>query len=497
MAADAARPSGESPADVVVIHCPGGADDQPLGVSLSRALAAAGCQVWDAAAEPLTISAAVSAQARLRQARMAVVVVSEAALHNELHDHQVQAVRQAAAERGQPPPIVVVRHRYDGPLPPSLDGAPVREVLPCDDLAQAAAVARRILDEPAAGNVPGAGGAPAAGPLEPVGGAVPLGSPFYLERPSDARCREAVGRRDAIILIQGARQVGKTSLLARGLQAAREAGCCVAVADLQAFCAYQLRSLETFYVGLGEALAEQLGLGASPAGDWQPHRSPNRNFEQFVRRRILAALPGPLVWGLDEVDRLFATPYATEVFALFRSWHNARALDPAGPWAGLTVLFTYATEAHLFIADLNQSPFNVGTRLTLRDFELAETAELNRRYGSPLADGDVVRIYQLVAGQPYLTRRALHEVVGGLALSELESVAASEHGPFGDHLQRLLATLATDPALLASMRAVLESGCLPDERLFWRLASAGLVTGTPSAATPRCAIYGDYLAARL
>jgi len=27
----------------------------------------------------------------------------------------------------------------------------------------------------------------------------------------------------------------------------------------------------------------------------------------------------------------------------------------------------YATEAHMFITDMNQSPFNVGTRLSLAD----------------------------------------------------------------------------------------------------------------------------------
>ena len=40
----------------------------------------------------------------------------------------------------------------------------------------------------------------------------------------------------------------------------------------------------------------------------------------------------------------------------------------------------YATEAHLFITDVNQSPFNVGTRLTVEDFTLSQVADLNERY---------------------------------------------------------------------------------------------------------------------
>ena len=89
-----------------------------------------------------------------------------------------------------------------------------------------------------------------------------------------------------------------------------------------------------------------------------------------------------LVWGMDEVDRLFTCAFGNEVFGLFRSWHNARSLDPAGPWPRLTLALAYATEAHLFITDIHQSPFNVGTRLVLEDFTLAQMAELNRRAGT-------------------------------------------------------------------------------------------------------------------
>ena len=55
---------------------------------------------------------------------------------------------------------------------------------------------------------------------------------------------------------------------------------------------------------------------------------------------------------MDEVDRLFAYPFASEVFGLFRSWHNERALRPYAPWRQLTLAIAYATEAHLFISEL-------------------------------------------------------------------------------------------------------------------------------------------------
>src|SRR5205823_8759257 len=99
--------------------------------------------------------------------------------------------------------------------------------------------------------------------------------------------------------------------------------------------------------------------------------------------------------------------------------------DPEGPWSRLTLVIAYATEAHLFIADVNQSPFNVGTRVTLEDFTLEEVADLNDRCGAPLRDsGEVQRFYHLVGGHPYLVRRGLHAMASGgsdIGAMEMES----------------------------------------------------------------------------
>ena len=185
------------------------------------------------------------------------------------------------------------------------------------------------------------------------------------------------------MLIKGARQMGKTSLLARGLQQARERGAKVVLTDFQKLNVSDLESPTNLYLTLAESMAEQLDLSVFAQDVWDERRGPNVNFERYLRREVLAKLNAPLVWGLDEVDRLFSCAFGSEVFGLFRSWHNERALDPNGPWAGMTLAIAYATEAHLFITDMNQSPFNVGTRLALDDFTFEQVTELNRRYRAP------------------------------------------------------------------------------------------------------------------
>src|SRR5262249_16627693 len=231
--------------------------------------------------------------------------------------------------------------------------------------------------------------------------------------------------------------------------------------------ARDLGSLESFFITLGTALANQLDLEKFPEDVWRPKSGPNQNFENYVRREVLRSVQVPLVWALDEVDRLFTCPFGSEVFGLFRSWHNARALDPESPWHSLTMVICYATEAHLFITDLNQSPFNVGTRVRLQDFERTEVSRLNQLYGNPLPAEDFEGFLNLLGGQPYLVRRALHEMVERHQTFEvLGKVAPTEEGPFADHLKRFLVLLSRNEAALDFLRGLLTSRPVSDSKLF-------------------------------
>ncbi|MBS1790600.1 MAG: helix-turn-helix transcriptional regulator [Acidobacteria bacterium] len=331
--------------------------------------------------------------------------------------------------------------------------------------------------------------------LEPVGGAVPLHSRFYIERKTDTDFQAAVERGDSIVLVKGARQVGKTSLLARSLQRARQDGARVALTDFQMLNASHLASVESLLRMLAKSLADQLELPGSPDQLWDEDLGPSMNFARYMRREVLAQNIPSLVWGLDEVDRLFTCAFASEIFGLFRSWHNARSLDPAGPWRRLTLAMAYATEAHLFITDVHQSPFNVGTRLTLEDFSLDQVAELNLRYGSLLGEPEIERFFMLVGGHPYLVRCGLHEMtLQEKSLEALEVEADRDEGPFGDHLRRLLISLQQDAALCDVVRGLLQGQPCPTEESFYRLRSAGVVVGDSARnARLRCRLYETYL----
>ncbi|MBK9314130.1 MAG: AAA-like domain-containing protein [Acidobacteria bacterium] len=347
---------------------------------------------------------------------------------------------------------------------------------------------------------PAAGSSVAEAVSESVGGAVPLDSRFYIVRNTDAEFQAAIARQDSIVLVKGARQVGKTSLLARGLQQAREQGARVVLTDFQSLTADCFISSQALFLSLAGFIADQLDLDVFPDDVWHPKLSSSVNFERYLRREVLGKITSPLVWGLDEIDQLFTCDFGSEVFGLFRSWHNKRALDPTGPWHRLTLAIAYATEAHLFINNLNQSPFNVGTRLVLEDFTREQVMELNRRYDSPLHnDGELKRFLSLVGGHPYLVRRGMYEMtVHGMTLEALEKQADQDEGPFGDHLHRILVSLNQDRNLMDVVKGVLRGDPCPDPESFYRLRSAGLMAGDSTQnVEPRCRLYAKYLGRHL
>ncbi|HMX28710.1 MAG TPA: serine/threonine-protein kinase, partial [Blastocatellia bacterium] len=392
----------------------------------------------------------------------------------DLKNLKLELEVEAKLRRNTPPPVPQQRKSKEHSLP-ALHDQIIETQTSTEDMAESVEARRK---------------------LEPVGGAVPLDSEFYIERSTDREFHEAIERQDSLVLVKGARQVGKTSLLARGLNRARRRGARVVLMDFQSLSRESFASSEKLILTLAETLADQLDLDVSPSQMWNSFMSPGINFERFLRREVLSKTDAPIVWGLDEVDRLFNCDFGSDLFGLFRSWHNKRALDPEGPWKRLTQVIAYATEAHLFITDLNQSPFNVGTRLALDDFNYDQVAELNQRYGAPLKDrAELARYFRLVGGHPYLVRRGLHEMTARRwTLSRLEAEADHDEGPFGDHLRRLLLSLSQDPSLREVVQNVLQGKPSANTDSFYRLRSAGLMAGeSVRDLRPRCQLYANYL----
>jgi hypothetical protein len=322
--------------------------------------------------------------------------------------------------------------------------------------------------------------------------------PFYIVRDTDTQVERFVLGWEALIRIKGSRQMGKTTLLSRAVRCARENGAKVALTDYQSLNPTQLSSVESLYKTIAESILDSLDLDTDAVDqNWNGKKPPNWNLERIMKKTILPAVDGHLVWAMDEVERVFRYEYAPEFFRLIRSWCSLmRTQAPA--FEKLTVVMAYATEAHLFLPDPNESPFNLGKELLLSDFDFAQTAKLNERVGSPVKDTLSLRkLYELLGGQPFLTREALDWLTPSGKLALLMVKADAEGGPFGDHLRWLYAMLAQHAALARAVRAFLTAEQAPSEDEFFRLRSAGVFAGdSADTARIRCGLYESYLRKR-
>jgi DNA-binding winged helix-turn-helix (wHTH) protein len=334
--------------------------------------------------------------------------------------------------------------------------------------------------------------------IGPCQGALTLDSPFYIERGVDSLIQGAVNSNEGVVLLKGARQTGKTSLLARVLAQSRDRGKLAFATDIQKLRRYELADLESFLRAVERSIADSFGLDLGTEAAWDVRRSASNNFERSLLKAIKLR-GGRIVWGIDEADRVFPCAFASEFFGLLRAWHNERALNPDSEWHQLSVVISYATEAHLFITDPNQSPFNVGSKFELLDFTEDEIGRLNSRYGSPLDGRGISHLKVLLGGHPHLTQRAMFELASGRhSLSELSETAANEDGPFADHLKHLLLSLERCSELLQSVRGVLGGIGTESTDHFYRLRAFGVVSGDKARnAVPRCKLYRDFLSRHL
>ena len=327
--------------------------------------------------------------------------------------------------------------------------------------------------------------------FDPSGGALSIDSAYYVRRSADDQAEAGIDRGEGVILLQGPRQVGKSSLLARALAHARTKNISTVLCDFQSFGESQLGNEERLYKTLAHSASSQLKSEHNLEQSWSSWLGPNMNLDA-VLGDLLAHNGGRVIWGIDEADRLFGRPYANDFFGLLRSWHNRRALDPGGPWSKLTLVLSYAAEAHLFITDLNQSPFNVGIRLPLRDFSIDEVTELASRYGID-SKQDISVTFQTTNGHPFLTRRAFSFLRQGGTSEELQASCALPDGPFGDHLQLLLGGIQRDPELTLEAKRLLsgEASVQPISRI--RLAAAGVLSIEPNSSEFRVPAFSHYL----
>ena len=323
-------------------------------------------------------------------------------------------------------------------------------------------------------------------------------SPFYIRRDADHRLAVELAnchKQGGLIRIKGARQSGKTSLIAHALEQAGEMGFQVVMADLRQLNMPALKELESFY----KALAQLISAAINPEdreSDSNAYYSPNQWLTEFMESRVFPRLGGSVLLAIDNVERLIRQPYSSEVYSLIRSWYEFRETRK-NPWRQFTLLLAYSDDELILEQRMkDQSPFNVGIRIELGALSLGDIEELNRAYRSPLATSqDCARFLRLTGGQPFLVNSGLYDLAGKkIGLSEFENTADQESGPYRDQLRLVRRRIENIDPHREGVFAALNGKPCRDEQIFLNLQSLGILTGTQREPRFSCELYSRFLA---
>ena len=218
--------------------------------------------------------------------------------------------------------------------------------------------------------------------LEMPEGTIRTESNFYIQRASDEFALNAIAEQGVTITIKAPRQMGKSSLLMRIMQEARDHQKKVVFLDFQLFDKPALEESDIFFRQFCSWLTDELELEDKVDEYWNQALSNSQRTTRYMQRYLLKKVNGPLVLAMDEVETVFDTEFRSDFFGMLRSWHNKRV--DGSKWRNIDLALVTSTEPYQLIENLNQSPFNVGEVIDLEDFSAAEVAELNQRHQAPL-----------------------------------------------------------------------------------------------------------------
>ncbi len=334
-----------------------------------------------------------------------------------------------------------------------------------------------------------------ASPCYPSG-SISVDCPFYLERFSlEKQVYQEIKKPGALIRIKAPREMGKTSLMLRGLDYAKKLGYRTVSLNLEQVDQAILSDINQFMRWLCANVARQLQLEPKLDEYWDEDMGGKISCTLYFQEYILEQIETPLILALDEVNQIFEhTKVAKDFLPLLRSWYEeAKRLPILGK---LRLIVVHSTEIYVPL-QLNQSPFNVGLPIQLHNFSLEEVQQLAQSYGLDWNNKEEAQqLMSLVEGHPALVHLAIYHLSKeDITLSQLLKTAHTANGIYAHHLQRHCVTLAQQPELVQALDTVFNEAepVVLNPILAYKLSSMGVIKQLGNKAIAGCELYRRYL----
>ncbi|BAY45606.1 hypothetical protein SAMD00079811_32130 [Scytonema sp. HK-05] len=332
-----------------------------------------------------------------------------------------------------------------------------------------------------------------------------ISTSIYIQRPPiEEKCYKAILQPGALIRIKAPQKMGKTLLLEKLLDYARQQGYQTAKLDLKLADSSTLADLKTFLQWLCVNVSDSLELEAKLDDYWQDSNGLNTSCTRYFQKYLLSEIDSPVVLAIDNFERLFKCENIFSEFCLLlRSWYEtAKQGDRMGKvWKKIRLVVVNSTELYPTL-DTNRSPFNVGLAIELPEFNQKQVEEMVNQYelNGQLGEQDLTQLMELLGGHPYLMQETLENLKSHqMPLKELLTLAATEQGIFSHHLRELLECLQDNPQLESAYKRVVTANepVQLNPEITFKLHSLGLVKIVRNDCLPSCDLYRQYFSVRL
>ncbi|MGD1717083.1 AAA-like domain-containing protein [Dapis sp. BLCC M172] len=323
---------------------------------------------------------------------------------------------------------------------------------------------------------------------------------IYIERPPiESICDETILQPGSLIRIQAPKKMGKTLLTNRILEQGKKHNYQTASINLLDADTHLFGNFDKFLRWFCSCLGRELNLPKENLSEsWCEEDGSKTKCNTYFEEYLLPKIPEALVLCIDKIHLIFPHKIAEDFLPLLRSWHETAKRKNI--WKKLRLVVVHSTEVYIPL-NINQSPFNVGLPIELKEFNSEQVRQLTEIYKLNLQAEQVTQLTDLVGGHPFLLDQALSYLKNhqNSNLSELLEKAPTNAGIYRSHLQELLSTLEAHPELKAAFKKVVmaKESVNIDSLLTYKLDSLGLVKLLGNDVVPRCELYRQYFYERL